>query len=139
MIMAIKKAPVKAKAVSTVTVETKKIASESDVCCAGKAHCSAKHMIKIGMMVLTVLNTILLISILANQDNAEALKVGGSDNYKMLKQIFVSEGYKAQQKQQIEQALQMFANPESAAQLQQNAQGATQQPAAQQQAAQPAQ
>ena len=127
------------KATPTVTVETKKISSEQDVCCAGKK-CPMHHVVKIGFMVLTVLNTILLIALLANQNEAEALKVGGPENYKLLKQIFVSDGYKAQQKQQIEQALQMFANP-TAATAQGTAQGTAQQvqqqaPAAQQQAQQ---
>jgi len=129
--MAIKKTVT--KAIPTVTVETKKIADE--VCSASKK-CCGHHIVKIGFMVLTVLNTVLLISLLANQDRAEALKVGGDDNYKLLKQIFTTDGYKAQQKQQIEQALQMFANPEAA--QQQAAQGTQQQAAqgAQQQAAQ---
>jgi len=125
--MAIKKTV--AKKLPTVTVETKKISEE--VCCGGKMPCAPKSMVKIGFMVLTVLNTILLIALLAGQDKAESLKVGGDDNYKMLKQIFTTEGYKAQQKQQIEQALQMFSNPEAA---QQQAGQAAQQPAAQQQA-----
>ncbi len=110
------------KATPTVTVETKKISSEKDVCCAG-GKCPMHHVVKIGFMVLTVLNTILLIALLANQDQWEALKVGGPENYKLLKQIFVSDGYKAQQKQQIEQALQMFSNPTAAAQQGQQAQG----------------
>jgi hypothetical protein len=110
--MAIKKTVT--KATPTVTVETKKISEE--VCCAPKKACCGHHIVKIGFMVLTVLNTVLLIALLANQDKAEALKVGGDDNYKMLKQIFTTDGYKAQQKQQIEQALQMFANPEAAQQ-----------------------
>lgn len=114
--MAIKKTI--AKATPTVTVETKKITSESEVCCGGKMPCSGKHIIKIGFMVLTVLNTILLIALLANQDKAEALKVGGDDNYRMLKQIFTTEGYKQQQAAQIQQALEMFANPQAAAQQQ---------------------
>ena len=100
------------------------------------------HAVKIGFMVLTVLNTILLIALLANQDQAEALKVGGPENYKLLKQIFVSDGYKAQQKQQIEQALQMFANPTAAqgaqGQAAQQGQTAQQQGQAVQQQAAPA-
>jgi hypothetical protein len=34
---------------------------------------------------------------LVNQDKTEALKVGGEENYKMLKEIFVSDAYKQQQ------------------------------------------
>ena len=134
--MAIKKTVT--KATPTVTVETKKISEE--VCCGSKMPCTAKNMVRVGFMVLTVLNTILLIALLAGQDKAESLKVGGDDNYKMLKQIFTTEWYKAQQKQQIEQALQMFSNPEAAQQqMQQEAPAAQQQmqqeaPAAQQQA-----
>lgn len=41
----------------------------------------------------------------------EADKVGGSDNYKMVKEIYKSDNFKAQQKQQIEQALQSFSAP----------------------------
>jgi uncharacterized protein YlxW (UPF0749 family) len=85
--MAIKKT---VKATPTVTVETKKISSEKDVYCAGDK-CPMYHAVKIGFAVLTVLNTILLIVLLTNQDQAEALKVGGPENYKLLKQIFVSD------------------------------------------------
>ena len=135
IIMAIKQI---IKATPSVTVETKKVSAEMESCCAKP--CAGKHMVKIAFMVLTVLNTVLLISLLANQDKAEALKVGGEENYKMLKQIFTTDGYKKQQAQQIEQALQMFANPEAAKQQaaqapqQQAAQEAVQAP--QQQAAQ---
>lgn len=125
--MAIKKTV--AKATPTVTVETKKISSEKDVCCATPC---GHHIVKIGGLILTVINTILLIALLANQDRTEALKVGWSENYKLLKQIFVTDSYKAQQRQQIEQAMQMFANPEAAAQTQQGV--PAQQQAPQQQA-----
>ncbi|MEI6426609.1 MAG: hypothetical protein WCO66_04680 [Candidatus Absconditabacteria bacterium] len=121
-----------AKATPTVTVETKKM----DACCASGKPCCGHHIVKIGFMVLTVLNTVLLIALLGGQDKAESLKVGGDENYKLLKQIFLTDGYKAQQKQQIEQALQMFANPEAA---KQQAQGQAQAPAAQQQVQQQAQ
>ena len=46
--------------------------------------------------------------ILCNQSKFEADRVGGNANYKMVQQIYKSEAFKAQQKQQIEQALQMY-------------------------------
>ena len=125
IIMAIKKTV--AKATPTVTVETKKISSEKNACC---AFSSGRHMIKIVVLALTVLNTILLISLLSNQDRNEALKVGGNENYKLLKQIFTTDSYKSQQRQQIEQAMEMFSNPAAA----QAPAGQQQAPAIQQQA-----
>jgi len=38
----------------------------------------------------------------------ESAKVGGRANYNMVQQIYKSATFKAQQKQQIEQALQMY-------------------------------
>jgi len=38
-------------------------------------------------------------------DSIEAEKVGGEDNYKLLKQIYSSEKYKDQQKQSFSQVL----------------------------------
>lgn len=46
--------------------------------------------------------------ILCNQNKIEADRVGGMENYKMVQQIYKSDTFKAAQKQQIEQALQMY-------------------------------
>ena len=66
-----------------------------------------KHLL---VPVLLVLNTLLLIRVLCVQmnGNIESEKVGGKENYKMVQQIYKSDVFKAQQKQQIEQALQMY-------------------------------
>lgn len=50
----------------------------------------------------------MLVWVLVNQNTMEAAKVGGRANYKMVQQIYKSETFKAQQTQQIEQALQMY-------------------------------
>ena len=42
------------------------------------------------------------------------MRVGGYDNYKLLQQVFKSEGFKAQQQQQIQQAIQMYTTPTAA-------------------------
>ncbi len=60
------------------------------------------------MAVLVILNTIMIICILRNQSRFEYEKVGGRANYNMVRQIYRSDAFKAQQKQQIEQALQMY-------------------------------
>jgi len=60
------------------------------------------------MFLLVILNTILLIWVLCNQTKIEADKVWGRANYNMVEQIYKSATFKAQQKQQIEQALQMY-------------------------------
>ena len=86
-----------------VMVETKKL-SAKDTCgmgCCGKM----RHLL---VPVLLVLNVLLLVRVLCNQMNVEANKVGGRANYKIVQQIYKSPAFKAQQKQQIEQALQMY-------------------------------
>jgi hypothetical protein len=113
-IMPFKKA---VKKVPTVTVETKKV----DDCCDSKSSCCmpAKcHGFKSVQFILIVLNTLTLICIAYNQRNIESMRVGGKQNYGMVKQIYQSEGFKAQQKQQIEQALQMFQKPAAETQAQ---------------------
>jgi len=98
--MVFKKKVTKAPA---VMVETKKM-SAKDTC---SMNCCAniKHLV---MFVLIIINTIMLALILLNQGKMESNKVGGRDNYNMVQQIYKSEAFKAQQKQQIEQALQMY-------------------------------
>ena len=86
-----------------VMVETKKL-SAKDTCgmgCCGKI----KHLL---VAILFIVNTLLLVRILCNQIGMEANKVGGRANYRMVQQIYKSDAFKAQQKQQIEQALQMY-------------------------------
>lgn len=86
-----------------VTVETKKL-SAKDTCGMGFCH-KMKHFL---VTILLIINTLLLIWIVYNQMNVEAQKVGGKANYQIVQQIYKSDAFKAQQKQQIEQALQMY-------------------------------
>jgi ABC-type uncharacterized transport system permease subunit len=86
-----------------VMVETKKL-SAKDTCDMGYCH-KMKHLL---VPVLLVINLLLLVWVLLNQLGLEANKVGGRDNYRMVQQIYKSDAFKAQQKQQIEQALQMY-------------------------------
>ena len=67
------------------------------------------------MFILVILNTILIVCILCNQVRIESNRVWGMANYKMVQQIYRSPAFKAQQKQQIEQALQMYQNGGTAA------------------------
>lgn len=60
------------------------------------------------MFILVILNTIMIGRILCNQMRLEADRVGGKANYKMVQQIYKSDAFKAQQRQQIEQALQLY-------------------------------
>lgn len=93
-----------------VMVETKKL-SAKDTCAMG--HCAKiRHVL---FPILIVLNTLLLVWVLCNQMNVESEKVGGRSNYKMVQQIYKSDAFKAQQKQQIEQALQMYQGGGTAA------------------------
>lgn len=97
----------------SVMVETKKL-SGKDSC--GMGGCAkVKHCL---ILLLLVINTLLLVRVLCNQVNVEANRVGGRWNYNMVQQIYKSPAFKAQQKTQIEQALQMYQ------------QGWTQQPSA---------
>jgi hypothetical protein len=87
-----------------VMVETKKLSAKDTCgmeCCGGKM----KHFL---WPILIVINTLLLVCILWNQMNLEYQKVGGIDNYNAVRQIYKSDAFKVQQKQQIEQALQMY-------------------------------
>ena len=87
-----------------VMVETKKLSAKDTCgmgCCGGKM----KHIL---FPILIVINTLLLVCILWNQMNLEFEKVGGRDNYNAVRQIYRSDAFKVQQKQQIEQALQMY-------------------------------
>jgi ABC-type uncharacterized transport system permease subunit len=67
--------------------------------------CKMKHLL---VPVLLVINLLLLVWLLCNQLGVEANKVGGRENYRMVQQIYKSDAFKAQQKQQIEQALQQY-------------------------------
>lgn len=87
-----------------VMVETKKL-SAKDTCDMGSCCGKMKHFL---VPVLLVINLLLVVWVLFNQMNLEADRVGGRDNYKMVQQIYKSDAFKAQQKQQIEQALQMY-------------------------------
>ena len=89
-----------------VMVETKKLSAKDSCCTNMSGPCGKmKHCF---MGILLIVNTILLACVLFHQANVEADKVGGRDNYKMVQQIYKSDSFKAQQKQQIEQALQMY-------------------------------
>lgn len=102
--MAIAKKVIKAPAKTpAVMVETKKL-SAKDTC--GIGRCSKIwHLI---VFVLLVINTLMLVWVLCNQTKIPADQVGGRANYKMVQQIYKSDAFKAQQTQQIEQALQMY-------------------------------
>lgn len=91
-----------------VVVETKKI---SDSCCASDfcwSACSCSKVSHIVMMVLLLVNTAFLVLSFSMIRNNESIKVGWRENYKMAKEIYKTEWFKAYQKQQIQQALQMF-------------------------------
>ena len=90
-----------------VVVETKMI-SQKDACCSTKGTACGGKMKCLLVPVLLVVNTVLLGYVLCNQVNVEADRVGGRDNYKMVQQIYKSDAFKAQQKQQIQQALQQY-------------------------------
>jgi hypothetical protein len=116
------------KKVSPVTVETKKIDKE---CCGSSMGQHCCHGWKILKLALILINTILLCIVLVNQRHIEEMKVGGPENYQLLKTLFNSDGFKNYQKAQIEQTMQMLKSASAA----QNA-GTTSQQAAQPQAAQ---
>lgn len=108
----ITKTPAKVVAKPTITVETRKISSPES-CCSTPC-CNNIKVRKAFMLILMVVNTILLALVLINQTKMEALRAGGSENYGLLKQVFQTEGYKMQQRQQLEQALQILSQPQQA-------------------------
>gem|GEM_PF-1057849 len=114
----------KAKA-PAVMVETKKM-STKDTCGMGMGCCgNMKHLL---VFILIILNTLMLIWVLCNQSKLEADRVGGRANYKMVQQIYKSEAFKAQQKQQIEAALQQYQGAAVQPTVQQQTPTATTQP-----------
>lgn len=90
-----------------VVVETKKI---SDSCCSSDcgSACNCSKVSHIVMMVLLLVNTVFLVLSFSMIRNNESVKVGWRENYKMAKEIYKTDWFKAYQKQQIQQALQMF-------------------------------
>lgn len=119
MVVKTKKVSAKEVAKPSVTVETKKI-SNTEMCASPKCKIG-KHCF---MILLLVANTILLAILLINQSKMEQLRAGWKENYGLLKQVFQTEGYKAQQRQQLEQALQVLDQQKAAG----SAQEAVQQP-----------
>ena len=96
-----------------VIVETKKM---SDSCCSSDlGACNCTKVSHIVMMVLLLVNTVFLVLSFSMIRNNESLKVGWRENYKMARDIYKTDWFKAYQKQQIQQALQMF-NWETASQ-----------------------
>ena len=93
----------------TVTVQTKKMSEEG--CCMPKH----RHCGKMFLIVLLIVNVALTSMVAIRQSRIESMRVGGTDNYKMLQQVFQSEGFKAQQMQQIQQAMQLYQVPTTAA------------------------
>lgn len=124
--MVVKKTVTKTTATPTVTVETKKLSS-SDSCCSTWPSCCRiwKHLL---MTILLIVNTVLLVLVLVNQSRMEALRAGGKENYGLLKQVFQTEGYKMQQRQQLEQALQILSQPQQATPTAENLQATPEQP-----------
>ena len=103
--MAIAKKVTKVTKAPAVMVETKKL-SAKDTCDTSMSCCTrVKHWL---VLALFIINTILLVWILSNQTNLEAQRIGGRANYNMVQKIYKSPAFKEQQKQQIEQALDMY-------------------------------
>ncbi len=95
--MAVKKKPIKA---SAVRVETKKLTSSCSTC-----SCSFTHLLLIFFLLI---NTVLLVWMFVRQTNAQKNQVWWRENYKMVQEIYKTDMFKQQQKEQIEQALQMY-------------------------------
>jgi len=89
----------------TVTVQTKKMTDGE--CCMPKHHRCGKFFLVILLLVNIALTSLVAI----RQSRIESMRVGGDDNYKMLQQVFQSEGFQAQQRQQIQQAMQLYQVP----------------------------
>ncbi len=111
VVKSVKKPATKVVSKPTVTVETKKISS-GETCCSTPCCRISKHCILIGLLVI---NLVLTVFVLVNQTKVEVLRSGGQENYKLIKQIYKTEWYKLQQKQQLEQALQMLSQPQEQA------------------------
>ena len=63
------------------------------------------------LVLLLIVNVVLTSIVLIRQSRIESMRVGGNDNYRMLQQVFESEGFQAQQRQQIQQAMQLYQVP----------------------------
>lgn len=95
----------------TVIVQTKKMPSWD--CCATTSTCwTVAHCCgKLFVLILLLANLVLTAMVLFQQRNVESMRVGGMANYSMLRQVFQSEWFQEQQKQQIQQAMQMYKIP----------------------------
>lgn len=91
---------------SPVVVETKKMSDSG--CCSTSSSCNCTKVSHVVMMVLLLVNTVFLVMSFSMIRNNESIKVGWRENYKMARDIYKTDWFKAYQKQQIQQALQMF-------------------------------
>lgn len=98
--MAIKKKVVKTPA---VRVETRKVWKQ-DAC---TTH-SCYKITALVILILLLLNTVLVSLVLVRQEKLEADRVGGRQNYQMIKKIYKTDMFKSQQSQQILEALNMY-------------------------------
>lgn len=107
------------KAPAVVVTEN---AIKSDTCNTAKACCKTGGLI---MMVLTILNTIILLIVLLKSpgtfnalESFEALRVGGEENYNIVQEIYELDSYKQDQSQRLQTTLDFLKNPQAANQLQ---------------------
>lgn len=89
---------------AAVHVETKRMSGEccGTACKGGMCFC---HLIG-GLLLLA--NLVVMILFFCQYTRTEVAKVGGRDNYKLVKQIYKTEAFQASQTSQIQQALQMY-------------------------------
>lgn len=99
------KMPFTKKAHSAVHVETRKMSGE---CCGTGSKCCGMGICHLIGGLLLLANLVVTTMFLCQYNNMEAMKVGGRDNYKLVKQIYNTKAFQDGQAQQIQAALQQY-------------------------------
>jgi hypothetical protein len=94
-----------------VHVETRKISGDH---CGSAGMCCGKRICHLIWGLLLLANLVVLVMFYCQYTHTEAMKVGGSANYKLVKQIYNTKAFQDGQAQQIQQALQQYETPTAA-------------------------
>ena len=97
--------PFTKKVKSAVHVETRKMSGE---CCGSTGKCCGKGICHLIGGLLLLANLVVMIVFFCQYTHTEAMKVGGRDNYKLVKQIYKTKAFQDGQSQQIQAALQQY-------------------------------
>lgn len=90
---------------AAVHVETKKMSGDR---CGTMGKCCGMGLCHLVGGLLLLANLVVMICFFCTYTHTEAMKVGGSANYKLVKQIYKTKAFQDGQAQQIQAALQQY-------------------------------